>query len=162
MTSFCLQRLQWVGRVGITDGFLVGIISKLDRTEAKHSYQVDSAPTYCTRFPGYTFCPRIQLYLHLWILRVFLSLMCDWPCIIYLSVRFLNGCRRLPETKRHYSLFLYWSGSKLLAVMAACTPSIHVFLGRPLFLLSRGIQSIINSGILSSGILYRASSIYIK
>ena len=37
--------------------------------------------------------------------------------------------------------------------MAACTPSIHVFLGRPLFLLSRGIQSIINFGILSSGIL---------
>jgi len=34
--------------------------------------------------------------------------------------------------------------------MAACTPSIHVFLGRPLFLLSRGIQSIINFGILSS------------
>ena len=37
--------------------------------------------------------------------------------------------------------------------MTACTPSIHVFLGRPLFLLSRGIQSIINFGILSSGIL---------
>jgi len=28
--------------------------------------------------------------------------------------------------------------------MAACTPSIHVFLVRPLFLLSRGIHSIIN------------------
>ena len=38
--------------------------------------------------------------------------------------------------------------------MAACTPSIHVFLGRPLFRLSRGIQSIINFGILSSGILF--------
>ena len=37
--------------------------------------------------------------------------------------------------------------------MAACTPSIHVFLGRPLFLLSRGIQSIINFDILSSAIL---------
>src|SRR5215475_10841470 len=37
--------------------------------------------------------------------------------------------------------------------MAACTPSIHVFLGRPLFLLSPGIHSIINFGILSSGIL---------
>jgi len=37
--------------------------------------------------------------------------------------------------------------------MAACTPFNHVFLGRPLFLLSRGIQSIINFGILSSGIL---------
>ena len=37
--------------------------------------------------------------------------------------------------------------------MAACTPSIHVFLGRPLFLLSSGIHSIINFGILSSGIL---------
>ena len=37
--------------------------------------------------------------------------------------------------------------------MAVCTPSIHVFLGRPLFLLSSGIHSIINFGILSSGIL---------
>jgi len=37
--------------------------------------------------------------------------------------------------------------------MAAYTPSIHVFLGRPLFLLSSGIHSIINFGILSSGIL---------
>ena len=37
--------------------------------------------------------------------------------------------------------------------MAAYTPSIHFFLGRPLFLLSRDIQSVINFGILSSGIL---------
>src|SRR5215469_4629875 len=37
--------------------------------------------------------------------------------------------------------------------MAACTPSIHVFLERPLFLLSSGIHSIINFGIFSSGIL---------
>jgi len=36
--------------------------------------------------------------------------------------------------------------------MAACTPSIHVILGRPLFLLSHDIQSVINIGILSSGI----------
>ena len=35
--------------------------------------------------------------------------------------------------------------------MAACTPSIHVFLGRPLFLLSIGTHSIINFGILPSG-----------
>ena len=33
--------------------------------------------------------------------------------------------------------------------MAARTPSIHVFLGRPLFLLSPGIHSIINFGSLS-------------
>jgi len=39
---------------------------------------------------------------------------------------------------------------KFPVVMANCTPSIHVYLGRPLFLLSRGIQSIINFGILSS------------
>jgi len=39
-----------------------------------------------------------------------------------------NSCRRLPETKRHSSLFLYWSGSKFLVVVAACTPSIHVYL----------------------------------
>ena len=63
----------------------------------------------------------------------------------YLSIFpvFLNSCRRLPETKRHSSLFLHWSGSKFLVVMTVCTPSIHVFLGRPLFLLSHGIQSII-------------------
>ena len=35
--------------------------------------------------------------------------------------------------------------------MAACTTSIHVFLGRPLFLLSSGTHSLINFGILSSG-----------
>jgi hypothetical protein len=37
--------------------------------------------------------------------------------------------------------------------MTACTPSNRVFLGRPLFLLFSGIHSIINFGILSSGIL---------
>jgi len=66
---------------------------------------------------------------------------------------FFKSCHRLPETKRHSSLFLLWSGSKFLVVLAACTPYIHVFLGRPLFLLSRGIQSITNLDILSSGIL---------
>jgi hypothetical protein len=58
---------------------------------------------------------------------------------IYLSIRFYNSCRRLPGTKRHSSLFLHWFGSKFLVIMAACTPSIHIFLGRPLFLLSSGI-----------------------
>ena len=37
--------------------------------------------------------------------------------------------------------------------MAACTPSIPIFLGRPLFLLPHGIHSIINFGILTSGVL---------
>jgi hypothetical protein len=46
---------------------------------------------------------------------------------IYLSIRFYNSCRSLPETKRHSSPFLHWSGSKF-PVMTACTPSIHVFL----------------------------------
>jgi hypothetical protein len=55
---------------------------------------------------------------------------------IYLSIRYHNSCRRLPETKPHSSLFLHRSGSTFLAVMAACTPSIQVFLGSPLFLLS--------------------------
>ena len=52
---------------------------------------------------------------------------------IYLSIYpvFFNSCRPLPETKFHSCLFLPWSGSKFLVVMAACTPSIHVFLGRP-------------------------------
>ena len=72
---------------------------------------------------------------------------------IYLSIRFYNTCRRLPETKRHSSLFLHWSVSKFLVVMAACTPSIHVFLGRPLFLLSSCTHSVINIAILSSGFL---------
>jgi hypothetical protein len=48
---------------------------------------------------------------------------------IYLSGLF-DSCRRLPETKRHSSLFLHWSGYKFLVVMAACNPSIHGFLGR--------------------------------
>jgi hypothetical protein len=34
--------------------------------------------------------------------------------------------------------------------MAACAPSIQIFIGRPLFLLSSGIHYIINFGILSS------------
>ena len=72
----------------------------------------------------------------------------------YLSIcPVFNSCSRLPETKRHSSQFLHWSVSKFPVVMAAWTSSIHVFLGRPLFFLSRGIQSIINFGILSSGIL---------
>jgi len=57
---------------------------------------------------------------------------------IYLSDIF-NSCHCLLETKRHSCLFLHWSGSKFLAIIAACTPSIHIFLGRPLFLLSCGI-----------------------
>jgi hypothetical protein len=52
---------------------------------------------------------------------------------IYLSIRFYDSCRRLPETKHHSSLFLHSFCSIFLVVMAACTPSIHVFLGRPLF-----------------------------
>ena len=75
---------------------------------------------------------------------------CDF---VYLSIRFYNSCRRLPETKRHSSLFLHWYISKFLVFMAACTTSIHVFLGRLLFLLSSGTHSIINFCILSSGIL---------
>ena len=79
------------------------------------------------------------------------------------SMLFYNSCRRLRETKHHSSLFLHWSGAKFLVVMAACPPSIHVFLGRPLFLLSSGIHSIINFGILSSGILLTwPFSIYIN
>ena len=72
---------------------------------------------------------------------------------IYLSFRSCDSCRRLPEPKHHSFLFNHWSVSKCLVSMAACTPSIHVFLGRPLFLLSSGIHSIINFGSLSSGIL---------
>ena len=70
--------------------------------------------------------------------------------VIYLSFRSCNSCRRLPEPKLHSFLFNHWSVSKCLVFMAACTPSIHVFLGRPLFLLSSGIHSIFNFGSLSA------------
>jgi len=60
---------------------------------------------------------------------------------------FFNRCRHLPETKRHSSLFLHWSGSKYLVAMAVCTPPIHGFLERPLFLLFHGIHSIINCSV---------------
>ena len=72
---------------------------------------------------------------------------------VCLSIRFYNSCRSLPETRRLSSLFLHWPVSKFLVVMAACTPPVQVFLGRPLFLLFSGIHSITNFGILSSGIL---------
>ena len=82
-------------------------------------------------------------------------------CIYLIHPVFFNSCRRLLQTKRHSSLFLHSFCSKFPVVMAACTPSISVFLGRLHFLLSRGIHSIINFGILSSGILltwsYRCS-----
>jgi len=61
---------------------------------------------------------------------------------IHLSIQFFKSRRRLPETKRHSSLFLHWSGSTFLVVMTACTPFIHVFPGRSLFLHSLAIQSI--------------------
>jgi len=80
---------------------------------------------------------------------------CNMPCNynIYLSFRSCDSCRRLPEPKHHSFLFNHWSASKCLVVMAARTPSIHVFLGRPLFPLSPGFHSIINFGSLSSCIL---------
>ena len=88
----------------------------------------------------------LSIYLHP---SIYLSIYPSIHPSIYLSIYlsgFFNSCRRLPETKRHSSLFLHWAGSKFLVVMAACTFSIHVFLGRPLFLPSRGSQSIINFG----------------
>ena len=87
-------------------------------------------------------------------LSFLLSFFLSFHQSINSSIRFfLNSCRRLPETKHYSSLFLNLSGSKFHVVMAACTPSIHIFLGRPLLLLSRVIHSIINFGILSPGIL---------
>jgi len=71
----------------------------------------------------------------------------------YLSFRSCHSCHPLPEPKHHSFLFSHWSASKCLVFMAAHTPSIHVFLGRPPFLLSPGIHSIINFGSLSSCIL---------
>jgi len=83
---------------------------------------------------------------------------CQWqnkfvPFPNYLSFRSCDSCCRLPEPKHHSFLFNHWSASKCLVFVAACTPSIHVFLGRPLFLLFPGIHSIINFGSLLSCIL---------
>jgi len=69
---------------------------------------------------------------------------------VYLSFRSCDSCRRLSEPRHHSLLFNHWSVSKCLVFMAVRTPSIHVFLGRPLFLLSPGNHSIINFGSLSS------------
>ena len=69
---------------------------------------------------------------------------------IYLSFGSCDSCHRLLEPKHHSFLFNHCSASKCLVFMAVCTPPIHVFLGRPLFLLSPGIHYIINFGSLSS------------
>ena len=105
---------------------------------------------------GYTLFAR--KYLFIFIIYFPNGWYSDYLSLTYttkkiISLRFFNSCRRLPETQCHSCLFLHWSGSKFLFVMAAFIPSIHVILGRPLFLLSRGIQSIINFAVLSSGIL---------
>jgi hypothetical protein len=87
----------------------------------------------------------IYLYLSLYLsicLYLSISLYLSIYIYVYLSIRFYDSCRRLlPQTKRHSSLFLHWFCSIFLAVMAACTPSIHVLLGRPLFRLSAGTHS---------------------
>jgi len=76
---------------------------------------------------------------------IYIPLFCIYIYIyIYISFRSCDSCRRLPEPKHNSFLFNHWSASKCLVFMAACTPSIHVFLGRHLFLLSPGIHSIIN------------------
>ena len=83
-------------------------------------------------------CSTIYVWKQSSLLKIQIILKSVYPSIhpsIHPSGLF-NSCRRLPETKRHSSRLLHWSGSKFLVVMAACTPSIHVYLGRPLFLLS--------------------------
>jgi hypothetical protein len=71
----------------------------------------------------------------------------------FFYLRSYDSCRRHPEPKHHSFLFNHWSASRCLVSMAARTPSIHVFFGRPLCLLTPGIHSIINFGSLSSCIL---------
>ena len=46
----------------------------------------------------------------------------------YLSIRFHNSCRRLPETKRHSSLCLHWSCSRFLVVVACVYIYIYISL----------------------------------
>ena len=73
------------------------------------------------------------------------------PCVssIYLS-GFLTA---VAVFRKPNAIPLFISIDLVINFLLSCTPSIHVFLGRPIFLLSRGIQSITNFGILSSGIL---------
>ena len=69
----------------------------------------------------------IYLYLSIYLFNyqsIYLSIY------VYLSVYLFVCLSVCLSTNRHSSLFLHWSSSKFLVVMAACTPSIHVFLGR--------------------------------
>jgi len=115
--------------------------SALKGGESSASRPCRTSPPGKTRYPFYR---RLQKYKL-------------WNKIIYLSFRSCDSCRRLPEPKHHSFLFNQLPASKCLIFMAARTPSIHVFLGRPLFLLSPGIHSIINFDSLSSCILLRWS-----
>ena len=76
---------------------------------------------------------QLFLYTHLINTREFMPFPSS---SIYLSFRSCDSYPRLLEPKRHSFLFNHWSASIFLVFMAARTPSIHVFLGRPLFLLS--------------------------
>ena len=111
--------------------------------------------TFCIVGGDIQFSLSIRVSIHLSIhpsihpsiyLSIYLYIYLSLSLSIYLSTLFHNSCRHLPQTKLHSSLFLHWSGSQFLVAMAACTPSIHVFLGRPLFSLSGGVHSIINFG----------------
>jgi hypothetical protein len=86
-------------------------------------------------------------------MQAFATFLVSFNVYIYISFRSCDNCRRLPEPTHHSYLFNHWSASKCLVFMAARTPSIQVSLGRPLFLLSPGIHSIINVGNLSSCLL---------
>jgi hypothetical protein len=49
----------------------------------------------------------LSIYLFIY-LSIYLSLYLSIYLAIYLSIQFYNSCRRLPQTKRHSSLFLHW------------------------------------------------------
>ena len=107
------------------------------------------------------FCSWMFLNTEKWSISSYIILsLCDimvsvkFNFSIYLS-GFFNSCLRLPETKRHSSLFLHWSSSEFLSFLLpwllVLVPS--TFFLDVLFSFSCGIHSIINFGILSSGIL---------
>jgi len=61
--------------------------------------------------------------------NVTLFLIGSWKTLIFatdihLSILYFNSCRPLPETKRHSSLFLHWSGSKF-SCCHGCLYSFH-------------------------------------
>jgi hypothetical protein len=100
-------------------------LSNTARFPKKHCFAwVSHVSPVC---PSCNSCLSVCLSIYL---SIYLSVCLSIYLSIYLSIQFYNSCRRLPETIRHSC------HSKFVVVMTGCNLSIHVFLGRPIFLLS--------------------------